>query len=353
MKDLVLIVDDEDINRIVLERLLEDTYEIMEARDGVEALNVLNKAPRLPSIILLDILMPNMNGHEFIIKVKSDYVTRNIPILFITTLGDEKNETAALREGAVDYIVRPFNEDVVKSRVMNHIKIDKYRRNLELKVEDKSSEVTSLHMKMLDTLATIIEYRSLESGMHIQRTMELTRVMIEALRSKTEYRDRLAALNYDAIIKAVPLHDVGKVGIPDRILLKPGKLSTKEFEVIKTHTSIGGNIIDTVAEETQDEQMYLKHSKDIAMYHHERWDGGGYCAGLNGENIPLSARIVSVVDVYDALISKRCYKEGFSYDDTISIIKSGRGAQFDPNLVDAFLEISGEFKAVTDRLRDE
>ena len=224
--------------------------------------------------------------------------------------------------------------------------------NLEEKVEAKTQEVNMMHTKMLDTLATIIEYRSLESGLHIQRTMELTKILVGAMLEKPKYRSQLIELNHGSIVRAVPLHDVGKVGIPDNILLKPGKLSADEFEVMKTHTTLGGDIIGKVSEDIKDEKQYLKHGRDIALYHHERWDGSGYCAGLKGEEIPLSARIVAVVDVYDALVNKRCYKDSYSYEETIKIINDGRGTQFDPDIVNVFLEVTDEFEKITNELGD-
>ena len=233
----------------------------------------------------------------------------------------------------------------------NH-NLEEINRNLERLVEEKTQEVNIMHTKMLDTFATIIEYRSLESGQHIRRTMELTKVLVGAMLEKPMFRERLIELNYDSIIKAVPLHDVGKVGIPDNILLKPGKLTADEYEVIKTHTRIGRDMIRSVAMDMKDEKQYLKHGMDIALYHHERWDGSGY-AGIKGADIPLSARIVAVVDVYDALVNKRCYKANFSYEETVGIIADGRGTQFDPDIVDVFLEITDEFEKITNEFGDK
>jgi len=285
--------------------------------------------------------------------MKSNPVTQNIPVLIITMEGGEDTEATALHEGAIDYIRRPFKPSTVRARVDNHVELNNYRYKLEEMVEEKTKEVKLMHAKMLDTFATIIEYRSLESGRHIQRTMELTKILIGLLLTTPKFREQLIDLRYESVIKAVPMHDVGKVGIPDGVLLKPGKLTPEEFEVIKSHTLIGRNIIERVSQDMDDDEKYLFHSRDIALYHHERWDGKGYCHGLAGEDIPLSARIVSVVDVYDALVTKRCYKEKMSYEETINIIKEGRGTQFDPDIVDAFLEVADEFKRVSEELADE
>ena len=340
MRDTVLVVDDVAINRILLKNILGATYNVIEACDGVEALDIFRNSSEMPAVVLLDIAMPNMDGHELLKFMKTNPSTKNIPTVFITAETD--GESKGRREGALDYIVKPYDPELIKACVDNHVQYSRYRQSLEEMVEEKTREINLIHMKMLDTLATIIEYRSMESGFHIQRTMKLTKILIGALLRNAKFRDRLVTLNYESIIKAVPLHDVGKVGIPDNILLKTDRLTDEEFDIIKAHTTIGGKIIDHIAKEMKDEQMYLKHAREIALFHHERWDGKGYCTGLKGEEIPLSARIVSVVDVYDALVSRRCYKDPFPHDEAIAIIEKGKGTQFDPEIVDAFLEISGE-----------
>ena len=353
MRDTILVVDDVEVNRLILMEILRDTYDVVEACDGVEALDCLKNASVLPSVVLLDIMMPNMDGHEVIKRMKENSLTKNIPTLFITAADGDENEARALQEGAVDYIAKPFNPTVVRARVDNHVQLNRYRNNLEEMVEEKAKEIVLMHMKILDLFANIIEFRSLESGLHIQRTMELTKVLVGSMLTKARFYDQLVALDYESIIKAVPLHDVGKVGIADGILLKPGRLTEDEFNIIKSHVTIGGSIIDSFAKDIMGEQAYLRHGKDIALYHHERWDGKGYCAGLSGEGIPLSARIVSVVDVYDALVSKRCYKDSLSHNAALDIIVGGKGTQFDPAIVDVFLEISDRILEVATALADE
>jgi putative two-component system response regulator len=344
MKEIIMVVDDVNINRMILSEILSDTYQIVEASDGVEALEMLKSGSALPAVVLLDIVMPNMDGHDVLRHMKANPDLEHIPVLFITASDDPESETKALQEGAMDYIAKPFNPSVVKARVDNHVQLSKYQNTLEEMVEQKTSEISSMHMKILDMFATIIEFRSLESGLHIQRTMELTKILIESMLRKPKFKMQLDDLDYEAIIKAVPLHDIGKVGIPDEILLKPARLTEEEFEVIKTHVIIGGHIIDSFAKDIKGDHSYLKHGKDIAVYHHERWDGTGYCEGLKGENIPLSARIVSVVDVYDALVSKRCYKDSMPHDVAIGVIVDGRGSQFDPDIVDSFLAVAGKIQ---------
>ena len=201
-------------------------------------------------------------------------------------------------------------------------------------------------------LATIIEYRNLESGEHIRRTSMLTRIMIMQMLTKQKYRNTLLTGNYNSMIKATALHDIGKIGISDTVLLKPGRLTDEEFETMKEHSIIGRQIVDSIAGTLPDDDMYLKYCREICNYHHEQWDGGGYPEGLKGEEIPLSARILSIVDVYDALVNTRCYKPPFSHEDALKIITDSRGKQFDPDLVDILLEVSGQFRDLEETLRD-
>jgi len=356
-KDTILIVDDVEINRIILREILIDEYDITEAANGREALNTLfseNNKPvdSLPTAILLDVMMPELNGFEVLEVVKREEATKNIPVLFITAADSEETESKGLMAGAADYITKPFNQAVVRARVDNHINLARYRHNLEQLVAKKASEVTRTYESTLEVLATIIEYRNLESGAHIRRTTLLTEILIARMLEHDKFKKSLGELNILSLIKASALHDIGKIGIPDGILLKPGKLTTDEFNMIKTHTTIGSHIIDSIAETLPDNDYYLKYARDICLSHHERWDGRGYPAGLVGEEIPLSARIISVVDVYDALVSPRCYKDPFSHDVSLGIITEGRGTQFDPDIIDLIPDIAAAFQRVEETHRD-
>lgn len=344
MRDLVLIVDDIEINRIILSEILSNDYDIEQVEDGVKAIDFLFNTPRLPQAVLLDIMMPGMNGFEVLELIKSNMNTAKIPVLFITAADANENESKGLKEGAVDYIPKPFNADVVKARVDNHIKLMRYQTNLEFMVEVKSRELLETHEHILETLATIIEYRSLESGTHIRRSCELTKILINEMLQIPKFNRVLIKENYLSLIKAVSLHDVGKVGIPDKILLKPGRLTEEEFEVIKTHTVIGFNIIETIAENSNDDAMYLRHCRDICRSHHERWDGKGYPDGLGGDDIPVSARVASIVDVYDALVNKRCYKPAFTHEQAMGMLEEGSGTQFDPEIFGALKKVEDKFK---------
>ncbi|MFP3089039.1 response regulator [Treponema sp. TIM-1] len=339
----VLVVDDVEMNLLILEEILKDSYHIITAENGKEALEILYHAEVLPKIILLDVFMPEMNGYEMLNVMKTNDSLKRIPVIFITT---SDSESEALSAGAVDFISKPFQPEIVKLRVMNQIELKNYSDSLEEMVAEKAAEITSTLDNMLQAMANIIEYRNLESGSHVKRTQFFSKALIDhVMGSLSPYADELRSLEPDIIVKSVALHDVGKIGIPDKILLKPGKLDPEEFEIMKTHTTIGKNIIESIL--THSDTPYLKHCRDICYCHHERFDGKGYPRGLKGYDIPLSARIVSLVDVYDALVCSRVYKAAFPYSEAIKIISDGRGTQFDPFLTDAVIEIQDVFKEIS------
>jgi putative two-component system response regulator len=339
----VLVVDDVEMNLLILEEILKDSYRIITARNGKEALEILYHTDILPKIILLDVFMPEMNGYEMLNIMKTNDSLKRIPVIFITT---SDSESEALSAGAMDFISKPFHPEIVKLRVMNQIELKNYSDSLEEMVAEKAAEITSTLDNMLQAMANIIEYRNLESGSHVKRTQFFSKALIDhVLASPSPYKDELRSMEPDIIVKSAAMHDVGKIGIPDRILLKPGKLDADEFEIMKTHTTIGKNIIESIL--THSDAVYLNHCRDICYCHHERFDGKGYPRGLVGYDIPLSARIVSLVDVYDALVCSRVYKAAMSYDAAIQIISDGRGSQFDPLLTDAVLEIQDEFKEIS------
>ena len=346
----VLVVDDVDMNVMILEEILKDSYNIITANNGVQALEVLRSTPVLPKIILLDIFMPEMDGYEMFDNMKKDPTLKRIPVIFITT---SDSETEALSAGAVDFISKPFLPEIVKLRVKNQIELKNYSDNLEVMVAEKTAEMTATLDNILQSMANIIEYRNLESGSHVKRTQYLAKALIDSiLETPSSYTDELIDLKPDIIVKSVALHDVGKIGIPDKILLKPGKLEPEEYEIMKTHTTVGGNIIEEIMKAVKDQDsIYLKHCQGIATYHHERFDGTGYPAGLAGFDIPLAARIVSLVDVYDALVCTRVYKAAFAHDEAIAIIARGKGTQFDPFLTDKVVEINKLFEEISKKIQ--
>jgi len=357
-KEIILIVDDVEINRIILREILQNDYNIIEASGGQEALDVLfqtngKPAEVLPTTILLDIMMPDIDGFQVLDEIKKSEATKNIPVLFITASDSEDDESRGLIAGAADYITKPFNHNIVRARVDNHINLARYSHDLEELVSIKTAEVTRTYESTLEVLATIIEYRNLESGAHIRRTTLLTNVLVDKMLEHEKFQSIMKTMNIPSLIKASALHDIGKIGIPDGILLKPGKLTSEEFNIIKTHTTIGSHIIDSISETLPDNDQYLKYAKEICHYHHERWDGNGYPGGLAGEAIPLAARIISIVDVYDALVSPRCYKDPYSHEVSLNIITEGRGTQFDPDIVDIITDVAGEFQKIEEAHRDQ
>ena len=356
-KDLILIVDDDEINRMILADILSNDYDVIEAANGSETLDILFNQCIIPTAILLDIIMPGIDGFEVLEQIKSHYETDRIPVLFITGADADTNESRGLKSGASDYVPKPFNPDVVKTRLDNHINLTRYQHELESLVEEKTYELTRTYEQTLEVLATVVEYRSLESGVHIKRTSSLSEIVVNKLLSDPKYREyctreRLSPDKANSIIRATSLHDIGKIGISDTILLKPGRLTDEEFEIMKTHTILGSQIIDNILETLGDNGGYMMYCREICHYHHERWDGKGYPTGLAGFDIPFSARLLSIVDVYDALVNERCYKPAFSHEEAMKIIIEGQGTQFDPVLAGVFEAAGEECAALEVLLKD-
>jgi putative two-component system response regulator len=339
----VLVVDDVEMNTMILEEILKDSYTVVSAGNGIEALDVLRKAGVPPKIILLDVFMPEMNGYQMLEIMKADEALKRIPVIFITT---SDSESEALSAGAVDFINKPFLPEIVKLRVKNQIELKNYSDSLEEMVAEKTAEATAILDNALQGLANVIEHRDLESGSHVKRTQLYCRALIEyLLESGSIYAGELRSLEPDIIVKAMALHDVGKIAIPDKILLKPGKLDPAEFEIMKTHTTRGKEIVGELGDVTN--SLYLRHCEDICYGHHERFDGKGYPQGIGGTGIPLAARIASLADVYDALVCARVYKAAFPYEEAIGIISAGRGTQFDPLLTDAVIAIQDTYREIS------
>ena len=353
-KDTILVVDDVEINRMILRDFLESDYRIIEAGDGHEAIDILFQEKIAPSIILLDIVMPGIDGFQVLERIKGSCSTKDIPVLFISAETAHETETRGLKAGAADYITKPFNSSVVRARVDNQISLARYRHRLKQLVAKKAAEVTRTYEQTLEILTTIIEYRNLESGAHVRRTTLLTEAVVARMLTLDKFRPTLLAdtENVFSLIKASALHDIGKISIADGVLLKPGKLTTDEFDVIKTHTTAGAKIIDSISATLPDTDMYLKYAKEICFHHHERWDGSGYPHGLSGVGIPLAARIVSVVDVYDALVNPRSYKGVLTHNEALKIIAEGSGTQFDPVIAELIPDISKVFQSIEERYGD-
>jgi putative two-component system response regulator len=344
----VLIVDDEDINIMILEEMLKDDYRVITANNGKEALDKLHSAGTLPKIILLDIVMPVMNGRQMFETMKNYKAFKRIPVIFITAENDSESELLAA--GAVDFINKPFKADIVKLRVRNQIALKDYSDNLEQMVAEKTAEATQTLDNALQGLANVIEHRDLESGEHVRRTQLYVMALCDSLIvNSSKYAQQIFDLNPNIIMKSMALHDIGKIAIPDRILLKPGRLDPEEYELMKTHTTRGKEIIGELGDVNT--SMYLKHCEDICYGHHERWDGKGYPRQLKGTEIPLVARLAALADVYDALVCARVYKAAFSYTEAINIITEGCGTQFDPVIAEAVVQIHERFKEIAEQYK--
>jgi putative two-component system response regulator len=340
----VLVVDDVDMNVMILEEILKNDYHIITANNGKTALDKLRTVESLPKIILLDVMMPEMTGRQMFEIMKADKAFKRIPVIFITAENDSESELLAA--GAVDFINKPFLPEIVKLRVRNQIELKNYSDSLEEMVAEKTAEATKTLDNALQGLANVIEHRDLESGEHVKRTQMFVQALTNYLISSgSVYAEELVSLKPDIIMKSMALHDVGKIAIPDRILLKPGRLDPEEYEIMKTHTTRGKEIIGELGDVNS--SLYLKHCEDICYGHHERWDGKGYPRQLDGSGIPLAARLAALADVYDALVCARVYKAALPYSEAVKIIVDGKGTQFDPVLTEAVIQIQDRFREIS------
>jgi len=343
-KPVVLVVDDIETNVIILEEILSNDYNVITAYNGMEAFEKLENAEILPKIILLDVVMPHMDGRELFDKIKKEKAFQRIPIIFITAENDSESELLAA--GAVDFINKPFLPEIVKLRVKNQIALKNYSDNLEQMVTEKTEEATKTLENALQGLANVIEHRDLESGEHVKRTQLFVKTLIDYLvDTDSVYAEEIKELQPDIIMRSMALHDVGKIAIPDRILLKPGKLDPEEYEIMKTHTIRGKEIVHELGDVNS--SLYLKHCEDICYGHHERWDGRGYPRQLKEKEIPLSARLAALADVYDALVCARVYKAAMPYEEALEIILKGKGTQFDPIITEAIVHIQKQFQEIS------
>ena len=357
-KPTVLAVDDTADNLTLLNALLSGPYKVKLANSGAKALKIAAAAPA-PDLILLDIMMPEMDGYEVCRRLKQQPATRDIPVIFLTARTDVESERAGLEAGAVDYVTKPFNPPVLLARVKTHLALKAHTdflrdksAFLEAEVDKRTQEIRAIQDVTIHTLASLAETRDSETGNHIRRTQFYVQALARRLQAHPRFAALLTSRYIDMLFKSAPLHDIGKVGIPDAILLKPGRLTPDEFEIMKTHTTLGRQAIEHAEQLLGMQVDFLSMSKDIAQSHQEKWDGSGYPAGLAGEAIPVSARLMAVADVYDALISHRIYKAGMPHAQAAAIIAEGRGTHFDPDIVDAFLAIQDEFQAIARRFAD-
>ncbi len=340
----ILIVDDTPANIDVLAATLQDHYRILVATNGKRALQ-LATGTDTPDLILLDIMMPEMDGYETCQRLKADAHTRRIPVIFVTALSDEEDEARGLALGGVDYITKPFSPSLVKARVMNHIALKRHRDHLEELVQERTRELLLTRDVTIEAMGTLAEYRDPETGGHIRRTQGYVRLLAEHLQDHPRFADYLDDDTIDLLYKSAPLHDIGKVAIADEILLKPGSLTAEEFEDMKQHTILGRDAI-IAAESRLGENSFLSIAREIAEFHQEKWDGSGYPHGLAGDDIPVAGRLMALADVYDALISRRVYKPPFPHTKAVELILEGRGTHFDPDVADAFEQLQAKFREI-------
>jgi len=354
----ILVVDDTPDNLSLVSSLLRDDYTVKVANNGEKALKVVD-ATAPPDLILLDVMMPGIDGHEVCRRLKSDPKTRDIPVIFLTARADVEDERKGFELGAVDYVTKPINPPTLLGRVKAQLGLKvatdflrDQNDSLEDEVAKRTQELISIQDVTILAMASLAETRDSETGNHIQRTQHYVKVLAEQLRAHPRFSAFLTDQNIMMLFKSAPLHDIGKVGIPDRILLKPARLDADEFEIMKGHAALGCEAI-VHAEKTLGVQVeFLRIAKEIAMSHHERWDGSGYPEGLSGEAIPVSARLMALADVYDALISRRVYKSEMPHEQAVATILKGRGTHFDPDMLDAFVVIQDQLLAIATRFQD-
>jgi putative two-component system response regulator len=321
----ILIVDDEPLNLKVLKQVLQDNYRLSFAKNGMDALELVKKEK--PSLILLDVMMPGMTGFEVCRQLKSDPETNTIPVIFVTALAEEADESEGFAAGGVDYINKPISPALVRARVKTHLSlvhIDELKRT---------------HLELIQRLGRAAEFKDNETGMHVMRMSHVSGRLALQMGMDAHFSEQL--------IHAAPMHDIGKIGIPDHVLLKPGKLDEEELVLMRKHPEMGAKILDNST------SPLIKLAHSVALYHHEKWDGSGYPFGLKGEAIPIEARIVAVADVFDALLNKRPYKEAWPVEDAVAEIETNRGKHFDPAVVDAMLQCLPDLIAINNNWLEE
>ena len=356
-RPVILVVDDVPDNLLLAGTLLKDLYKVKVATNGEKALAIVAADP--PDLILLDVMMPVMDGYETCRRLKNQPELIDIPVIFLTAKGEVEDEEKGFQLGAVDYIVKPLTPSLLLSRVKTHLTLKQAQsclkdRNsyLEAEIARRIEEVTVLQEVAITAMASLAESRDQETSAHVQRTAQYVKELALHLQKDPKFAECLSLENIYLIVKSTPLHDIGKMGIPPMILWKPGKLNSEEFQLIKKHPAIGRDSILRAESLIKKPGSFLRFAKEMAYSHHEKWDGSGYPEGLAGEEIPLSARLMAIADVYDALISRRVYKDAFSHEKAVSIISSESGKHFDPILVKAFLEIADHFKEIAKKYQD-
>ena len=355
---VILIVDDAAENLLVLSDLLRPQYKVLAATNGEGCLRVAH-GPLRPELILLDVMMPGMDGYEVLTRLRDDPLTADIPVIFLTALATIGDEERGLRLGAADYITKPISPAIVLARVRTQLQVKQaadllknQNISLEREIARRMAKNDLTQQVSIRALAHLAETRDPETGNHILRTQAYVQHLAQTLRRHPRFAAMLNDQYINLLGRSAPLHDIGKVGIPDHILLKPGKLNAEEWAIMQTHAQLGSEAIERAEADIEMPLDFLSLAKEIARWHHEKWDGSGYPDGLSGEAIPLSARLMALADVFDALISPRVYKPPMSFAEARSIIHEGRGKHFDPDIVDAFIADFSVYCAIAERYHD-
>ena len=358
-RSVILVVDDTPENLQLMSTLLRDHYKVQVAGSGEKALKLMAGGV-LPDLVLLDILMPGMDGYEVCRRMRADDRMQHVPVIFVTAKSDSEDEEQGLNLGAVDYITKPISPAITLARIRTHLSLKRAvdllqdrNQTLEDEVRLRTRELSSIQDVTIMAMSSLAETRDNETGNHIRRTQNYVKALALQLQHHPRFSSYLSAEQIELLYKSAPLHDIGKVGIPDSILLKPGRLEPAEFEIMKTHTTLGRDAILAAENLLDSPNSFLQCAREIALSHQEKWDGSGYPEGLSGDAIPVSARLMAVADVYDALISRRVYKAPMSHEQALRIISDGRGNHFDPDIVEAFLVIAEDFQAIARRFSDE
>ncbi len=337
----ILMVDDVQLYHKMAADVLKGEYDLLTALNVSEGFKILDKV--IPDLILLDIIMPGEDGFSMLKRLKASNRLKDIPVIFLTSETTPEAEIEGFNDGIVDYITKPFVPEIMKMRVRTQIEISEYRHNLEEKVKQKVAEIEEMYDLLTVSFAGLVESRDGVTGGHLKNTSIYYRAFIKHLMTLPQYRDELSENVVKKAIRSAPLHDVGKIAIEDSVLRKSGSLNGEEFEKMKLHSVIGGDIFKFLRARISDKE-FADIAEAVSRFHHEKWDGTGYPAGLSGTDIPLVARIMSIVDVYDALTSKRPYKNPFSHEKSMEIIAEGSGTYFDPDLVSVFLSMEGTIR---------
>ncbi|MCL2603930.1 MAG: response regulator [Defluviitaleaceae bacterium] len=336
MKKTIFVVDDNDTNLAIAKDVLKEYYRVMTLPSAEKMFAMLEKV--MPDLILLDIEMPETDGFAALASLKANTGYADIPVIFLTAMTDTEVEARGFQLGVIDFIIKPFSAPVLLNRIKTHLDIDEL-------IRERTSQLQSLQSAIIFGFADLVENRDQTTGGHIERTSTYINLLANAMAARGIYADELNQLDMDSFVSSARLHDVGKIAISDVVLNKPDKLTSEEFDIMKTHTIEGEKAIDQIAERTVDVE-FLQNAKIFAGTHHERWDGRGYPRGLKGEEIPLHGRIMAIADVYDALVSERPYKKAFTAEEAVNIIMENAGTQFDPLIAGVFFEIRDEYKKV-------